>query len=118
MSAWRITREGDRALLEAPSALPLTDVWHRRPRLGWREGLALLQELDRDPVRRANEGHVAIPRRSTDRHSAVHQLLTARVDVLDLVGEVAEVTPPRVLLGVPVMRQLDLRELIARRSQV
>ena len=39
--------------------------------------------------------------------------LARGVDVVDLVGDVAEVAAARVRLGVPVVRELDLRVLLA-----
>src|SRR5690242_13023141 len=54
--------------------LPLACVGHRRPRLGGLE-MAVLQQLDRNVVGRANEGHVAVARRAVDRDATVHQAL-------------------------------------------
>lgn len=101
---------------DAPrSSSPGAGVGHRLPGLARREGRALLQELDRDPVGRADERHVAVARRTVDRHAGVHQPLARRVDVLDLVGEVAEVAPAGELLRVPVVGELDLPALLVGR---
>ena len=45
------------------------------------------------------------------------KLVARRVDVLDLVCEMAEGAADRVLLRVPVVRELDLRLVVARRRQ-
>src|SRR5215831_166167 len=92
--------------------LPGTGVRHRLPRLAAGQGVALLQELDRDPVRRADESHVPIARRAVDGHAEIHQALADRVDVVDGVGEVAKIAPARIGFGVPVVGQLDLRRRI------
>src|SRR6187549_2908178 len=103
--------------------LPAPAVGHARPRL-LRLEVAVLQQLDRDPVGRAHECHVPVARRAVDRHPGVHQLLAGRVDVVDAVGEVAEVAPAGVVLGRaavlgrPVPRQLDLGDIrLPRRGE-
>ncbi len=68
-----------------------------------------LQKLDRDAVRRAHEGHVAVPRRPVDGDAGIHQPLAGLVDVVDPVGEVAEVAPALIGVLVPVVGQLDER---------
>src|SRR5690606_26105572 len=73
----------------------------------------LLQQLDRDVVRRAHERHASVAWRPVDRHAHVHQALARRVDVVDLVRDVPEVPSLAVLLGIPVVRQLELRILLA-----
>src|SRR5690606_36614375 len=74
-------------------------------------GIALLQELDRDAVRRADERHAPVARRPVDRHALVHQPLAGGVDVVHLIGEVAEIAPARIVFRVPVVGQLDQRRL-------
>ena len=61
-----------------------------------------------------DEGHVAVTRRAVDGEPGIHELLAERVDVVDLVGEVAEVTALAVFLRVPVVRQLNLGFVISR----
>src|SRR5690606_38960571 len=43
--------------------------------------------------------------------------LACRVDVIHLVGEMPERAADLVVLGIPVVRELDLRLLIARRGE-
>src|SRR6478752_3247167 len=69
---------------------PFPGVWHRRPGFLGRLGLALLQKLDRVLVRRAHERHVAVAGRPVDGDAALLQLLAGRIDVVDLIGEMAE----------------------------
>ncbi len=95
-------------------ASPGTGVRHRGPRLGLRQRRAFLEQLDRDVVRRADERHLAVARRPIDRDARVAQPLAQRVDVVDLVRDVAEVAAARVFLGVPVVRELDRAVLLAR----
>lgn len=50
-------------------------------------------------VGRAHEGHGALARRAVDGDARVHEPLAERVDVVHLVGEVAEVARLAVVLG-------------------
>ena len=75
---------------------------------------ALLQELDRDAVGRLDEGHVAVARRPVDGDAAVHQAFAGGVDVVDLIGEVAEIAAALVVLRIPVVGQFDQRRLFER----
>jgi len=106
----------DRLVLIGPFS-PHPHIRHRRPGLCDRQRLPVLQQLDRDPVRRAHERHPPVPRRPVDRHAVVHQALAGGVDIVDRVGEVPEVAPAGVGLGVPVVGEFDLRRLVARRGQ-
>src|SRR5690348_15213514 len=90
-------------------ALPVAGVLHRCPRFLRRLRLALLQELDRVVVGRAREGHYPVARRPVDGDAGLHQPLAGRVDVVDLIGEMAEVARLAVVLGIPVIGQFDLR---------
>lgn len=54
---------------------PVATVGHGGPGLSRGQRLAFLQEFDGDAVRRAYEGHVAIPWRAVDRDAAVQQPL-------------------------------------------
>src|SRR5262245_53146631 len=96
---------------------PLPDVGHRLPRLALCERLAALQELDGDAIGRAHERHAPVARRPADRDALVEQALARRVDVVDLVGEMAEVAAAPVGLGIPVVRELDLSLVVARGGQ-
>ena len=72
-------------------ASPGSRVRHRRPGLRLRQCRAFLQQLHRDIVGRADEGHLAVARRPVDRDAGVVQTLAKRVDVVDLVRDVPEV---------------------------
>ena len=52
--------------------LPVAGVGHRGPGLGGWLGIALLQQLDRMFVRRADERHHAVARRSVDDDARLH----------------------------------------------
>src|SRR6266853_2921579 len=86
---------------------PVAGVRHRRPRLRRRFWIALLQQLDRMQIRRANEGHVAVARRTVDGDALLHQPVAGRVDVVDLIGEVPEIAVLAVFLLVPIVGELD-----------
>ena len=88
---------------------PMATVGHRDPWLSRRQRAALLQQLDRNPFRRADKGHVAVARRSADGNAAVHQPLARLVDVLHLIGQMAEIAAALIVLGIPVVRDLDHR---------
>src|SRR5215211_4780030 len=80
---------------------PSPGILHRGPGLLGGLGLAPLQQLDGDPVRRAHEGHVAVARRAIDRHTGVHELPTGLVDVIDPIGEMPEVPSADIFVLVP-----------------
>jgi hypothetical protein len=86
------------------------------PGLGGLE-VPVLQQFDRYVVRGADEGHVAIARRPVDRVAGVHQPLAAVVDILHPIGEMAEIAALAIAGLVPVMGELDLRLLVARRGE-
>ncbi len=46
---------------------------------------------------------MSVPRRAVDRHAGIREALAQGVDVVDPVGEVAEIAPTGVLLGIPVV---------------
>src|SRR4051794_21040499 len=96
-------------------ALPMADVRHRRPRLLRRLRVALLQDLDRVQIRRADEGHVAVARRTVDGNAGVHQLLASGVDVVDLIGEMAEEAVLTIFFLVPIPGELDQRRTASLR---
>jgi hypothetical protein len=101
-----------RASVACVLGTPLSGVGHRCPRL-LRRQVAVLQEFDRDQVRRAHEGHVAVARRAVDRVAQRLQAFAGGVDVGDAERQVAEVAGAAVILGLavlrrPVVRQLDL----------
>src|SRR3978361_1540506 len=93
--------------------LPVAGVRHRSPRLGRRLGLALLPKLDRVQVRRADEGHHAVARRPVDGDTGLHQAVACRVDVVDLIGEVAEIAVLAVFFFFPIVGQFDQRRAAA-----
>ena len=75
-----------------------------------------LQQLDADPVRGTDESHVPVPRRPVDRHTRIHRRLAHLVDIIDSIGEVAEMAAVRgqALVAIPVVGQLDRAFLLAR----
>src|SRR5690606_7722987 len=52
--------------------------------------------------------HMAVARRAVDGVAHVHQMLAKHVDVVDPIGEMAEIAAAGIVLGVPVVSQLDL----------
>src|SRR6056297_3076273 len=94
---------------------PVPGVFHARPGFLRRQRIAFLQELDRDVVRRAHECHVSVTRRSVDRDTIVHQMLAHVVNVVDAVGEMAEMPAVRrqALVTIPVIGQFDRTFLLA-----
>src|SRR5690606_16637120 len=100
------------------AGLPAPGVRHRRPWLGRRQRIAGLQQLDRDEVRRAHEGHVAVARRPVDGHAHRLQVRALRVDVVHPEREVAEVAGAAVVLvRTPVPGQLQFRVRAVRCRQ-
>src|SRR5690625_668047 len=81
-----------------PRFLPLPGVFHARPGLLLGQRFALLQKLDRNPIRRADDCHMAISGRTVNRYATIHQLLAFLVDVIDLIGEMAEIAPAGIFL--------------------
>ncbi len=101
--------------LERPLRSPRPGVRHRRPWLGRRQGAALLDQLDRDRVGRSDEGHMTVARRAVDRHPCRLQLGAGCVDVVDAIGEMAEIAAAAIGLRVPVVGEFDKRRLVAPR---
>ena len=64
-------------------------------------------------IRRANEGHLAVARRAVDGDAEFHQPVAGGVDVIDLVGEVAEITVLAVFFLVPIVGEFDQRRAAA-----
>ena len=75
----------------------------------------LLQQLDGDVVRGAHEGHATVAGRAVDGDAGVHELAAGVVDVLHLVGDVAEVAALAVFLRIPVEGELERAFLVAGR---
>src|SRR5690606_7367246 len=88
--------------------LPLTRVGHAQPGLLWRQGLAFLQQFNGDVVRGTDKSHAAVTRWTIDGYTLLLQVFTEFVDIVYLVGNMAEVTPFAIDLGIPVIRQFDL----------
>jgi len=97
--------------LPPDATLPDADVRHAGPWLLHRQP-PVLQQLHRDAVGRADERHVSVARGPVDRHAAVDQPLAGLVDVVHLIGEMAEVAAAGVVLRVPVVRQLHLGDAV------
>src|ERR1700686_3689662 len=100
----------------AHSALPMPGVRHRRPRLRRGLGLALLQKLDRMQIRRADKRHLAVARRAVDGDAHFLQAVAGRVDVIDLIGEMAEKAVLAVFFLLPVVSEFDQRRAAALRG--
>ncbi len=56
-------------------------------------------------------------RRPVDGHAGIQQSLTHGINVVDAVSQVPEVTALAVILGIPVVRQFNLRFFVSRRRQ-
>src|SRR3546814_15850336 len=70
----------------------------------------LLQQFDRNAVWRADESHVAVARRAVDRDARIHQALALLVDIVDAIGDVAEIAAAVIALLVPVPGQFRSEE--------
>ena len=55
--------------------------------------------------------------RTIDRDALIHQALTDFVDVVDLVGQMPKIPAIRIGFDVPVVGQLDLRDVVSRRCE-
>src|SRR6056297_1441021 len=88
---------------------PASGILHRGPGLLRGQRLAALQQLDRDAVRRLDEGHEAITRRAVDGDTLIHQLLAGGVDIIDAIGEMAEIAPATIFMLVPVIGEFEQR---------
>ena len=63
-------------------------------------------------IRRLDESHVPVPRRTQDRDPGRLKSLASRVDILDPVRKVPEEAPGGIRVGlVPVVGELDLRRV-------
>src|ERR1700733_1849590 len=102
-------RGGLCSVKRAERSSPMPGVRHRSPRLCRRFRIALLQELDRMQIRRADERHLAVARRTIDGDAEFHQALAGRIDVVDLVSEVAEITILAVFFLLPIVGEFDQR---------
>ena len=87
------------------------------PGLGGRKSVPDLEQLDRDVVGGADERHVPVARRAVDGDPAVHEPLAGLVDIVDRVSEMAEIAAFAIAAFVPIMRQFDLRLLVAGRGE-
>src|SRR5262249_17758758 len=89
---------------------PASDICGARPWFLRRQRLALLQQLDRYAVRRANESHMPVARGPADGDAQFLEALANSVDVADPVGQVTEIAPATVFALAPIVRQLDHRQ--------
>src|SRR5215211_9155406 len=64
-------------------------------------------------VGRAYERHGAVARRAVDGDTRLHQLLAQGIDVIDLVGEMTEISRLPVIFCLPIVGQLDERGVAA-----
>src|SRR5690606_25750009 len=72
--AWTCPRRAGRITRSRRVASPAAGVRHRLPWLARFQRLALLQELDGNAVRGADEGHAAVAGRTIDGDTRVHEL--------------------------------------------
>src|SRR6185437_12463647 len=93
----------------------MSGVRHRRPRLRRRFRIALLQQFDRMQIRRADEGHLAVSRRTVDGDAELHQPIAGRIDIVDLIGEMAEIAILTVFFLVPIVGEFDQRRAASLR---
>src|SRR5579863_3537775 len=84
-------------------ALPGAGIGHAGPGLGGRQRFAVLQQLDRDAVRRANKGHAAVARRTIDRDTVGDKGVASVVDVFHGVGEMPEIAAAGIGLRIPIV---------------
>src|SRR3984885_9199317 len=102
-------RGGLCSVKRAERSSPMPGVRHRSPRLCRRFRIALLQELDRMQIRRADEGHLAVARWTVNGDAEFHQAVAGRIDVVDLIGEMAEIAILAVFFLIPVVSEFDQR---------
>ena len=74
-----------------------------------------MQELDRDPVRRLDEGHPAVARGSIDGDALLLKLLAIVIDIVDFERQMAEIAPAGIGFRIPVVGQFDGRIRAFRR---
>jgi hypothetical protein len=72
-----------------------------------------LEQLDRNRVGRADEGHAAVARRTVDHYAGIDQPLAGRIDIVDLIGEMAEIAAAAIAAFAPIVRELDLPTIVA-----
>src|SRR4029079_19496331 len=89
--------------------LPLSGISHRFPRFLRGLGRASLQQLDRMLVGRAHKGHDAVTRRPADGNAGLHTAVARLANVIDLIGQVPKKTSLAIVLGIPVVGELDLQ---------
>src|SRR5579863_940037 len=99
-------RQGD-------AGLPGTGVGHAGPGFGRRQRTTGLEQLDGNAVRRADEGHATVSRRAVDGYAAGDEGVAGVVDVVDGVGEMAEIAAAGVRLGIPVVREFHGSRFVA-----
>src|SRR3954454_24664900 len=91
--AWCFVHPSSATIESTPGrhALPWTGIGHAGPGFGRRQRLAGLQQLDGDAIRRADESHTAVTRRSVDRHAVGDKDIAGVVDVVHGVCEMPEI---------------------------
>ena len=76
--------------------------------------MAILQQFYRNIVGAADKRHMAVAWRAVDGDTGIQQPLAGRVNVIDPVSQVSEITAFAITALVPVMRQLDLCIFVVR----
>ena len=56
---------------------------------------------------------MAVARWAVDRHSTIHQPLATFINIIDGIGEVAEIAPLAIAFFIPIIGKFDLRGFIA-----
>src|SRR5579872_5495108 len=104
---WQRLGEGGGSACRAGLRLPMSGIRHRRPRLRRRSRIAFLQEFDGVKIRGADKSKLSIANRPVDCDAKLHEAFAGRVDIVDLVGEMAEIAILAVFLFVPIIGELD-----------
>lgn len=89
------------------NGLPAAGIGHGGPWFGRWECVSGLQEFQRDTVRRADEGHVTIPRGAVDGDACGLEFRAHGVDIVHPIGKVAEIAAAGIAGFIPVMGEFD-----------
>ena len=99
-------RDGSGRSRKAPTSVRCSaSTTTARPAASARPSAAARSSADRASARRP----FAVARRPVDGDADLHQLVAGRIDVVDLVGEMAEIAVLAVFLLVPIVGELDQR---------
>ena len=113
---WRLGGFGALNGVTGGLVLPMPGVVHRGPGLSRLQGIALLQQFNGNMVRGTDKRHASVPGRAVDDYARLHQPPAGGVDVIDFVGDVAEVAAFIAGLRIPVVSEFELTLLLALRG--